>query len=85
MPISPSFRADCPLLSELDTRYQLHLKMNKKLFYSTRWGGWNELETEYMGQDSVHEVKGTEAYTGEKGEEIKKLRECTLQHFIKAL
>lgn len=48
-------------------------------------GGGNELETEYMGQDSVHEVKGTEAYTGEKGEEIKKLRECTLQHFIKAL
>ena len=48
-------------------------------------GGKNGLETEYMGQDSVHEVKGTEAYTGEKGEKIKKLREYTLQHFIKAL
>ena len=37
-------------------------------------GEKNELETEYMGQDSVHEVEGTEAYTGEKGEKVKKLR-----------
>ena len=27
-----------------------------------------------MGQDSVHEVEGTEVYTGEKGEKVKKLR-----------
>ena len=43
-------------------------KNEQEILLKYKMGEKNELETEYMGQDSVHEVEGTEAYTGEKGE-----------------
>ena len=49
-------------------------KNEQEILLKYKMGEKNELETEYLGQDSVHEVEGTEAYTGEKGEKVKKLR-----------
>ena len=42
-------------------------------------GEKNKLETGYMGQDSVHEVQGTEAQTGFRRKSLKlRKRMCPL-------
>ena len=54
-------------------------KNEQEILLKYNMGEKNKLETGYMGQDSVHEVQGTEAQTGFRRKSLKlRKRMCPL-------